>query len=280
MIPRPCLTRKTKTMDEKQISRIRSYYYGHRMYSELQGFDIGLRLFADNEQKKKNFWQKHKGKILTAAALAGLGGLAYANKDTIDAVLRMGRAIPGNSSVTGPVTPEPSDASVKQGDKRADEAASAGNQGADSKQGQQGQPSAPTPAEGSEKPASGTISLGDYPDGERADHVLHKLNKIMGGGMDAEKRKCKAYCDMVTRFCSANLWGSGENYDAKKHIQDLGKVDAGLSKAGNILKSAAQMESNPKLSKHYEDLAIQLDDEVRVVRVFAKGVGTPAGTHF
>lgn len=53
------------------------------MFSELQGFDIGLRLFADNEQKKQNFWQKHKGKILAGAALAGLGGLAYANKDKI-----------------------------------------------------------------------------------------------------------------------------------------------------------------------------------------------------
>ena len=70
-------------MNSEKINRIRSYYCEHRMFSELQGFDIGLRLFADNEQKRQNFWQKHKGKILAGAALAGLGGLAYANKDKI-----------------------------------------------------------------------------------------------------------------------------------------------------------------------------------------------------
>lgn len=78
------------------------------MFSELQGFDIGLRLFADNEQKKQNFWQKHKGKIIAAAALAGLGGLAYANKDKIgDAInsWRIRKSIPAGMG-TVPVISE------------------------------------------------------------------------------------------------------------------------------------------------------------------------------
>jgi hypothetical protein len=95
-------------MNSEKINRIRSYYYEHQMFSELQGFDIGMRLFADNEQKKQNFWQKHKGKIIAAAALAGLGGLAYANKDKIgDAInsWRIRKSIPAGMG-TVPVISE------------------------------------------------------------------------------------------------------------------------------------------------------------------------------
>ena len=53
------------------------------LFSQMKGFDMGVRMFAENEQQKASFWKKHKGKILAAAALAGFGGLAYANRDAI-----------------------------------------------------------------------------------------------------------------------------------------------------------------------------------------------------
>jgi hypothetical protein len=56
----------------------------------MKGFDMGVKMFAENEQQKASFWKKHKGKILAAAALAGLGGLAYANRDAISGWLSKG----------------------------------------------------------------------------------------------------------------------------------------------------------------------------------------------
>jgi hypothetical protein len=63
-------------------------------------FDTETRTFAVAD--KRTFWQKHKGKILAGAALAGLGGLAYANKEAIgDAVtkFRRGDAAPMSDGV-------------------------------------------------------------------------------------------------------------------------------------------------------------------------------------
>jgi hypothetical protein len=55
-------------------------------------FDTETRTFAVAD--KRTFWQKHKGKILAGAALAGLGGLAYANKEAIgDAVTKFRRGV-------------------------------------------------------------------------------------------------------------------------------------------------------------------------------------------
>jgi len=69
-------------MNEK-ISKIREFLLSRRMFAELRGFNVGVRMFAENEGKKKSFWQRHKGKILAGMALAGVGGLAYANRDNI-----------------------------------------------------------------------------------------------------------------------------------------------------------------------------------------------------
>jgi len=50
-------------------------------------FDTETRTFSVAD--KRTFWQKHKGKILAGVALAGLGGLAYANKEAIgDAITK------------------------------------------------------------------------------------------------------------------------------------------------------------------------------------------------
>lgn len=66
-----------------KISKIREFLLSRRMFAELRGFNAGVRMFAENEGKKKSFWQRHKGKILAGMALAGVGGLAYANRDNI-----------------------------------------------------------------------------------------------------------------------------------------------------------------------------------------------------
>lgn len=54
-------------------------------YTGLFSATVSDRQFADGDdgQPKKNFWQKHKGKILGAAALAGLGGLGYAYRNEL-----------------------------------------------------------------------------------------------------------------------------------------------------------------------------------------------------
>ena len=66
-----------------KINKIRGVLLSRRMFAELRGFNAGVRMFAENEGKKKSFWQRHKGKILAGMALAGVGGLAYANRDNI-----------------------------------------------------------------------------------------------------------------------------------------------------------------------------------------------------
>ena len=55
-------------------------------YAALEGFDACLRLFSDKDKgndtpKKPSFWQRHKGKIIGAAALAAgvAGGAMGAN---------------------------------------------------------------------------------------------------------------------------------------------------------------------------------------------------------
>lgn len=54
-------------------------------YTGLFSATVSNRQFADGEAEspKKNFWQKHKGKILGAAALAGLGGLGYVYRNEL-----------------------------------------------------------------------------------------------------------------------------------------------------------------------------------------------------
>ena len=54
-------------------------------YTGLFSATVSDRQFADGDdgQPKKNFWQKHKGKILGAAALAGLGSLGYAYRNEL-----------------------------------------------------------------------------------------------------------------------------------------------------------------------------------------------------
>lgn len=81
----PLIYATTKTIAEmnEKISKIREVLLSRRMFAELRGFNAGVRLFAENEGKKKSFWQRHKGKILAGMALAGVGGLAYANRDNI-----------------------------------------------------------------------------------------------------------------------------------------------------------------------------------------------------
>lgn len=283
-------------MDAKTINRIRSYYIGHRMYSELNGFDVGLRLFADNEQKKQNFWQKHKGKIIAAAALAGLGGLAYANKDKINNAIsswRIRNTIPSDLG-TVPVISEVSTTGKTKPVKEEDAEQARPSQGSGSKPANGGQGGTKPPAQsaqdtsvstqgatGAEPPAQSAqdteskISLGDYPDGKGPDHVLHLLNKIMGGDMAAEKRKCKKYCDMVTRYVTSDSWGG----DTTKYIQDLGKVASGLSHAVGILKEAERMAGREK-SKHYQHLWIMLSEEIDVIHRFVSLASIPAGTHF
>lgn len=58
-------------------------------YTGLFSATVSDRQFADGEaeQPKKNFWQRHKGKILGAAALAGLGGLGYTYRNEISNAL-------------------------------------------------------------------------------------------------------------------------------------------------------------------------------------------------
>lgn len=269
-------------MDAKTINRIRSYYIGHRMFSELQGFDIGLRLFADNEQKKQNFWQKHKGKIIAAAALAGLGGLAYANKDKIgDAInsWRIRKSIPAGMG-TVPVISEVSTTGKAKTGKGEDSEQVRPSQGSaqDTSGSTQGASGTKPPAQSAQDTGK-KISLGDHPDGEGPDHVLHLLNKIMGGDTVAEKRKCKAYCDMVTRFVRSDRWGGPENFDTTKYIQDLGKVASGLSHAVSVLKEAERMAGREK-SKHYQHLWVMLSEEIDVIQRFVSLANIPADTHF
>lgn len=54
-------------------------------YTGLFSATVSNRQFADGDdgQPKKNFWQKHKGKILGAVALAGLGGLGYTYRNEL-----------------------------------------------------------------------------------------------------------------------------------------------------------------------------------------------------
>ena len=80
----------SNTMNElnKTINAVRYSMMQDRNYSALDGFDAAVRMFAEAAQQKKaekkaekkqSFWQKNKGKILTAAsALALAGGAGYA----------------------------------------------------------------------------------------------------------------------------------------------------------------------------------------------------------
>lgn len=52
-----------------------------KQYSCTRLFSCDAKCFADAEGK--TFWQRHKGKILGAAALAGLGGLGYAYRNEL-----------------------------------------------------------------------------------------------------------------------------------------------------------------------------------------------------
>lgn len=69
----------------QQINETRYYLFQNRMYSELEGFDTALRMFADASKKSfkdkaAEVWKKHKGKIIAGAALAaaaGTGAIAY-----------------------------------------------------------------------------------------------------------------------------------------------------------------------------------------------------------
>lgn len=70
-----------------KIKKAQHLYYRRGQYAELRGFNVAARLFSDKEDggasDKPSFWKRHKGKLIAAAALAGLGGLAYANRDKI-----------------------------------------------------------------------------------------------------------------------------------------------------------------------------------------------------
>lgn len=55
--------------------------YVQRMFSTSQ--TPFTKQFADGEDDKKTFWQKHKGKILAGAALAAAGGLGYKFRNEI-----------------------------------------------------------------------------------------------------------------------------------------------------------------------------------------------------
>lgn len=70
---------------KQQIVDTRNYLYQNRMYSELEGFDTAIRMFADANKKSfkdraAEVWKKHKGKILAGAALAAAGVGAYGYK--------------------------------------------------------------------------------------------------------------------------------------------------------------------------------------------------------
>lgn len=71
---------------KQQINETRNYLYQNKMYSELEGFDTALRMFADANKKSfkdkaAEVWKKHKGKIIAGAALAAAaGGAHYYNK--------------------------------------------------------------------------------------------------------------------------------------------------------------------------------------------------------
>lgn len=71
---------------KQQIIDTRNYLYQNRMYSELEGFDTAIRMFADANKKSfkdkaAEVWKKHKGKILAGAALAAAAGAgAYGYK--------------------------------------------------------------------------------------------------------------------------------------------------------------------------------------------------------
>jgi hypothetical protein len=63
----------------QQINETRNYLFQNRMYSELEGFDTALRMFADASKKSfkdkaAEVWKKHKGKIIAGAALAAAAG--------------------------------------------------------------------------------------------------------------------------------------------------------------------------------------------------------------
>lgn len=69
-----------------KIEAIRHTYMRQKNYAALEGFDTCLRLFSDGDEdndasKKPSFWQRHKGKIIGAAALAAgvAGGAMGAN---------------------------------------------------------------------------------------------------------------------------------------------------------------------------------------------------------
>lgn len=80
----------SNTMNElnKTINAVRYSMIQDHNYSALDGFDAAVRMFAEAAQQKKaekkaekkqSFWQKNKGKILTAAgALALASGAGYA----------------------------------------------------------------------------------------------------------------------------------------------------------------------------------------------------------
>lgn len=67
---------------KNQINNTRAYLAQNKMFSELEGFDAAIRLFADAnkktfKQKAAEVWKKHKGKILAGAGVLAAGGLGY-----------------------------------------------------------------------------------------------------------------------------------------------------------------------------------------------------------
>lgn len=65
---------------KNQINNTRAYLAQNKMFSELEGFDAAIRLFADAnkksfKEKASEVWKKHKGKILAGAAIAAAGGI-------------------------------------------------------------------------------------------------------------------------------------------------------------------------------------------------------------
>lgn len=94
---------------EYRIKKAQHLFYRRGQLKELRGFNTAIRLFSGGDDDKPSFWKRHKGKLIAAAALAGLGGLAYANRDKIDTAIKafkMRDAIPNSVGEAGaaPIT--------------------------------------------------------------------------------------------------------------------------------------------------------------------------------
>lgn len=272
---------------QSTVQEVRDYFYQNHMFSELDGFNIGVRLFADNEQKKKTFWQKHKGKILAGAALAGLGGLAYANKDKIgDAVkaFQMRKAVP--SGATTPVVPAISEvhAPKKDNDKIQRVALPSGipvkTEKLSPRNSVKPDPVKPQPeaaadegtkAEAPAETRNKPLTAEDLASKKRIDNCIKSVANLMGGAPEDERKRVKALEEEAFVCCRDSTSATAS---------DLARLDVAMVNAINKIENADRTTKDKSLRKHYQYLTGSLEWDCEVIRRAIKDLSHPEGTHF